>query len=51
MLYRIMRKTIGLFDKYNHGKVIHIDFTYQDHIVIWIEYRTCCKAYLWAGNN
>jgi len=45
-----IRQTIGLYDKYNQGKIVHIDFTYQDHIVVWVQYKTHCKSYLWTGN-
>ncbi len=41
-----IRKTVGILDKYNGGKVRHIDFTYQDHIVVWVEYKTKCVSYL-----
>jgi len=43
----VIRKSVGIFDKYNNGKVKHIDFTYCDHIVVWVEYVTKSVAYLW----
>lgn len=46
---RCIRTPVGIYDKYNCGKVVYIDFTYQDHIVVWVQYKTVCKAYLWSG--
>lgn len=43
---RIMRKIVGVYDKYNRGKVVHIDFTYIDHIVVWVQYKTKTVAFL-----
>ena len=43
---RIIRKTVGRADKYNKGRVVYIDFTYSDYIVVWVEYKTKCVAYL-----
>ena len=43
-LKRIARP-IGIYDRYNHGKVVHIDFTYVDRIVVWVEYAKVCRAY------
>lgn len=41
-----IRKTVGWLDKYNKGVVRYIDFTYCDRIIVWVEYKTHCKAYL-----
>ena len=46
---RKIRQGVGVSDKYNQGKVVFIDFTYLDHIVVWIEYKTKCVGYLWGG--
>lgn len=45
----IMKKVVGIYDKYNRGKVVHIDFTYCDCIIAWVQYKNLCKAYLWQG--
>ena len=45
-----IRKTVGLFDRYHKGKVKHIDFTYADHIIVWVQFKTKSKAYL-ASNS
>lgn len=42
----IIRKTVGWLDRYGCGVVKYIDFTYCDHIIVWVEYKTCCKAFL-----
>ena len=41
-----IRKPVGIFDKYHKGRVKHIDFTYADYIVVWVEFKTKCKAYI-----
>ena len=43
---RKIKKTIGVCDKYNKGKVVHIDFTYQDHVIVWVQYKVKSVAYL-----
>ena len=43
---RVIRKCVGKLDKYNRGTVKHIDFTYRDHVVVWVEYAKVCLAYL-----
>ena len=47
---RKIRKTVGIFDSYGQGKVTHIDFTYSDHIIVWVTYEKMSKAYLWQGS-
>lgn len=46
---RIIKQPVGILDKYNKGKVVYIDFTYQDYIIIWIQYKTKTVSYLWRG--
>jgi len=46
---RIIRQPIGIFDRYSKGKVVNIDFTYQDHIIVWIQYKTKTVAHLFRG--
>ncbi len=46
---RNMKKVVGVFDKFNRGTVKHIDFTYPDCIVVWVEYQTKSIAYRWIG--
>lgn len=43
------KTSIGIFDSYNNGRVVHIDFTYCDHIIIWVQYKTKTISYLWRG--
>ena len=42
---KTIRSPIGVCDKYNHGKVVHIDFTYCDYIIVWVQYKNLCRAY------
>lgn len=46
---RMIRQTVGISDKYNRGKVVFIDFTYQDYVIVWVEYKAKCVGYLWGG--
>lgn len=46
---RKITQPVGIYDKYNHGEVVHIDFTYSDHIIVWIQYKTKTVSYLWSG--
>jgi len=46
---KTMRKVVGILDKYGKGKVTHIDFTYIDHTIVWVTYKTKSIAYLWQG--
>ena len=48
---RTIIKTVGVFDRYRHGRVAHIDFTYNDHIVVWVQYKRITKAYLYRGHK
>ena len=43
-----MKKIVGILDTYNRGKVKHIDFTYADCIVVWVEFKNLCRAYKWS---
>jgi hypothetical protein len=43
---KTIKMTVGISDRYNRGKVVFIDFTYSDWIVVWIEYKTKCVGYL-----
>lgn len=40
-----IERPIGICDKYNRGKVVYIDFTYVDRIIVWIQYAKVCRAY------
>ncbi len=42
-----IQKSVGIYDKYNHGVVVHIDFRSQDYIIVWVQYNNLCRAY-WA---
>jgi len=42
---KAIKKPIGVLDKYGKGEVKYIDFTYIDHIIIWVEYKKVCKAF------
>ena len=42
---KVIRRSIGISDKYHKGKCVYIDFRDTDNIIIWIEYKKCCKAY------
>lgn len=42
-----LRKSVGRFDKYNHGKVVSLDFQSSDCCIVWVQYKLYCKAY-WA---
>ena len=44
-----INKGVGMFDRYGKGIVRYIDFTYYDYIVVWVEFKTKCKAFLWRG--
>ena len=46
---KTITQPVGIYDKYNHGKVVHIDFTYCDHIIVWVQYKTKTVSYLWSG--
>ncbi len=46
----VITRPIGVCDKYNRGKVVHIDSTYRDWVIIWVQYKRYCKAYLAWGN-
>ena len=46
----VQRGIIAPGDKYNHGKVVHIDFTYCDYVIVWVQYKRYCKAYRWDGS-
>ncbi len=46
---KTIKKPVGIFDRYNHGKVVHIDFTYCDCIIVWVQYKTHCRAYRTIG--
>lgn len=48
-MMQIIRKSVGILDRYNKGVVRHIDFTYPDYIVVWVEYKTKSVAYLHAS--
>ena len=40
----IIRKSVGVLDRYNRGKVHHIDFN-GECTVVWVGYKTKSKAY------
>jgi len=40
-----IRQIVGIWDKYNRGRVVYIDFTYIDCIIVWVEYANICRAY------
>lgn len=44
-----IKMIVGVSDNYNKGRVVHIDFTYADHIVVWVQYKTRTISYLWQG--
>ena len=46
---KCIKTVVGILDRYNRGKVVYIDFTYIDHIVVWIQYKTKTISYLWQG--
>lgn len=46
---RTIKGAIGNGDKYHCGRVVHIDFTYVDHIVVWVQFKLKTVAYLWDG--
>lgn len=39
-----INRPIGIFDRYNKGKVCHIDFN-SELIIVWIQYKTVTKAF------
>ncbi len=41
-----IKAPVGILDNYNRGKIVHIDFTYCDYIIVWVEYNKLCRAYL-----
>ena len=44
-----IKTVVGILDRYNRGKVVYIDFTYVDHTVVWVQYKTKAVGYLWKG--
>lgn len=44
---RTIRRTIGNGDKYHRGRVVHIDFTYVNHLIVWVQFKTKTVAYLY----
>jgi len=46
---KLIKMVVGILDKYNNGKVVYIDFTYIDHTIVWIQYKTKTVGYLWQG--
>ena len=37
---------VGIGGRWNKGRVVYIDFTYNDHIVVWVQYKRITRAYL-----
>ncbi len=44
-IMQTIRIIVGILDSYNRGKVVYIDFTYCDCIIVWVQYKAVCRAY------
>lgn len=42
---KTIAQPVGISDRYNRGKVVYIDFTYRDCIIVWVQYKNLCRAY------